>query len=674
MSFDWTRTYTSTDAAVGPLGPGWTHTYAASLQLQANGDVLARGEEGQEILFTRQADGSFAGAPGARATLSPVAGGYELLRRDQVTYAFGASGRLLAIEDRNGEGVALAYDAQARLATVTDPAGRRATVAYDASGRVGSVSTDDGRSVSYGYVSGRLASVTDVGGKTWRYTYDAGGRLATIVDPLGHTLVTSAYGADGTRAVADGRGREDDAVLLGSGDGDCRGHRCERRRLEARLRRGHARAGDRPAGRGYRLDHDVDLNTVAVTSPSAERSTMIYDAAGNLLAATAPASLGNAQKRFAYNTRNDPTQVTDARGTVTSYTYTPHGNTETVRQDGVLVASYSYDAGGRVLTATDGNGRTTAYTYAPASGYLASVTDPLGNETTYTYDGAGRVATRVDPEGEHLAFQSRGLPLVVHIRRSGAAADRDRPARPCDDRRLRRRRQARLDDRRERPRDLVPLLRRRPGRDGDLPGPRRRRPARRARHEVCVRRCRQQGRADRSSGFDDELRLRRGESPDLRDRCGPGRIRPSRRSRHDARLRREREPRLDGRAARQRPRRRPGRLPHDLRLRRRRQASADDRPARQLHREHVRRGREPLLDPRRERPRYELHARRIRSGAHRHRTRPGRHRLCRTTPPATSSPGATRTATRRRTATTTRASSSRRRAPTPMAPALERPR
>ena len=104
VAFAWTRTYTSSDATVGSFGPGWTHAYAASLQVQANGDVLARGEEGQEFAFTRQADGSFVGDAGARAMLSAVAGGYELRRTDQVVYAFDAAGRLLAIEDRNEQG------------------------------------------------------------------------------------------------------------------------------------------------------------------------------------------------------------------------------------------------------------------------------------------------------------------------------------------------------------------------------------------------------------------------------------------------------------------------------------------------------------------------------------------------------------------------------------------
>ena len=193
----WTRSYTSADATVGGLGPGWTHTYAASLAVQGNGDVLARGEEGQQVYYTLQGNGSFLGASGARATLSSVAGGYKLVRTDQVTYLFDTQGRLTSIKDRNDQGLTLAYDGSGRLATITDAAGRQTTVSYNASNLVSQVATQDGRSVSYGYTSGRLTSVIDVRGKTWTYTYDASGKLATIVDPLNHTQVTNVYGADG---------------------------------------------------------------------------------------------------------------------------------------------------------------------------------------------------------------------------------------------------------------------------------------------------------------------------------------------------------------------------------------------------------------------------------------------------------------------------------------------
>jgi RHS repeat-associated protein len=399
VPFEWARSYTSGDATVGPLGPGWTHTYAASLAVQGNGDVLARGEEGQEVYFTKQANGSFVGAAGARAALTTVAGGYELRRTDQVVYAFNSQGRLLSIKDRNAQGVTLGYDGQGRLATVTDAANRQTTVSYNASNLVSQVSTVGGRSVSYGYTSGRLTLFTDVRGKNWTYTYDAGGRLATIVDPLTHPQVMNVYGPDGRVTSQTDAVNKTTTFAWDAGSELATVTDANDKVWKHDYTDGVLAKEIDPLNNETQLGHDADLNETAVTSPTSQQTTMTYDAAGNLLTATAPPSLGNAQKTFVYNGRNDPTQVTDARNKVTGYTYTPAGNVETVTQDGIQVAAYTYDPAGRVLTLTDGNEKTTTYTYFPATGYLESVTDPLGNKTTYTYDSAGRVATRVDPKG-----------------------------------------------------------------------------------------------------------------------------------------------------------------------------------------------------------------------------------------------------------------------------------
>jgi RHS repeat-associated protein len=398
VPFAWTRSYTSSDATVGSMGPGWTHTYAATLLVQPDGDVLARGEEGQEVSFARQPDGSFDGAPGARATLTSIAGGYELVRTDQVIYRFDAGGRLLSIEDRNGQGVTLAYDAHGRLQTINDASGSPTTVTYDASNLVSAVSTQDGRSVSYGYNSGRLTSVTDVRGKVWTYGYDADGRLATVRDPLGHIQVANAYGAEGrVQSQTDALGKTTtfawDAATQVATATDANGKLWRHDYDEDVL----AKEID-PLGNVTQVGRDPDLNETAITGPTGERTTMAYGVSGNLLAATAPASLGSVRKTFDYNGRNDPVLVTDARGKVTAYTYDTQGNVASVTQDGTRVAAYTYDGAGRVPTSADGNGKTTSYTY-DGSGDLDSLTDPLGNETTYTYDGAGRVLTRVDPKG-----------------------------------------------------------------------------------------------------------------------------------------------------------------------------------------------------------------------------------------------------------------------------------
>lgn len=126
VPFSWARTYTSADPTVGRLGRGWTDSYSASLAVQGNGDVLLRGEDGQQLSYTRQADGSFVGAPGARSTLSAVAGGYELVRLDQVVYRFDTQGRLLSMKDRNDQASRFPTTAKgASSRSPTPPDGRR---------------------------------------------------------------------------------------------------------------------------------------------------------------------------------------------------------------------------------------------------------------------------------------------------------------------------------------------------------------------------------------------------------------------------------------------------------------------------------------------------------------------------------------------------------------------
>ena len=398
IAFAWSRSYTSSDPTSGRLGPGWTDGYATSLEIEADGDARLHGDEGQIVAYAKQPDGSFVGAPGSLSVLSAVPGGYQLARTDQVVYRFDPVGRLLSTKDRNGQGLTFAYDGAGRLSTVTDAAGRDGTLTYNPASLVTGVSTEDGRSVAYGYADGRLTSFTDVRGKTWRYSYDAAGRLATIVDPLDHVQVTNAYGADGRiQSQTDALGKVTafawDATTQTATATDANGNAWKDDYAENVL---VARVD--PLGNATEFEHDDGLNMSGVTSPTGETTSLTHDAHGNVLTATGSASLGGARKSFAYNARNDPTQVTDARGVVTSYAYDSEGNTEGVVQDGTQVASYTYDDVGRVLTSMDGNSQTTSFTY-DSNGNVGSETDPLGNRTTYTYDDAGRVLSRVDPRG-----------------------------------------------------------------------------------------------------------------------------------------------------------------------------------------------------------------------------------------------------------------------------------
>lgn len=64
VTFAFTRAYNGIDAAGGALGPGWTHSYNASLTIKTGGDVTVRAGSGQQLEFVKNPDGSFTAAAG----------------------------------------------------------------------------------------------------------------------------------------------------------------------------------------------------------------------------------------------------------------------------------------------------------------------------------------------------------------------------------------------------------------------------------------------------------------------------------------------------------------------------------------------------------------------------------------------------------------------------------
>jgi RHS repeat-associated protein len=394
VPFTFARSYTSSDATVGRLGQGWTDSLSASLAIQQNGDVNVHSEDGQQVYYTKQPDGSFVGAAGAQATLSLVGSNYQLVRNDQITYTFDSTGKLTAIKDRDNQGLTLTYTGS-QLTSVTDAAGRQDTFTYTGS-FLTQVTLADTRHVNYGYTGNLLTSVTDLNGKTTTYTYDASNRLANIVDPLSHAQVQNTYGSDGRVTQQKDAGNNAttfawDSATQTATVTDPRGNVWKDVYQNGVLQK-RVDALTNQTLYGF----DSSFNETSVTSPSGQQVTLGYDANGNVTSATSAAL--NATKTYTYNARNDVATVTDARGKVTSYGYDASGNLTSVTVEGQTIAQYGYNAQGQKTSFTDANNKTTTYTY-DANGNLASATDALGNKTTYTYDGAGNVLTRVDPLG-----------------------------------------------------------------------------------------------------------------------------------------------------------------------------------------------------------------------------------------------------------------------------------
>lgn len=335
VPFAFVRSYTSADRAEGPLGRGWTHAYAARLVRERSGDMTLWAGDGQRVRFVRGAEG-YAAAPGVRSRLLARPQGFEVVTQAQIRYRFDAGGRLLAIEDRNGNTVRLTYGHGPHPVRITDAAGREIRLSYGPGQRLTGLRLPDGRLARYAYDDeGRLASVRDMAGGTTRYAYDQDDRLERITDPLGHVVVENEYSGDGrVERQTDALGEEStfdwDEDEHTQTMEDARGNEWRHVYDE----RGNLVAQEDPLGNVTRTAYDLAHRPVAVTDPNGHTTRLAYDRAGNLAARIAPAPLRYRQT-FAYEADNELARVTDAKGRTTRLEYDGRGNvTEVIRADG----------------------------------------------------------------------------------------------------------------------------------------------------------------------------------------------------------------------------------------------------------------------------------------------------------------------------------------------------
>jgi RHS repeat-associated protein len=213
------RSYNSADTRVGPMGPGWTHTYNARIRDtgDGSGDLFLVRPNGNTDRFKRNNDESFSPSLAVYSTLIRNADeSYTVTEKDQSRWDFDGAGRLTKITDRYGNASTLTYNASNQLATVTDPAGRGSlTLAYT-NGLLTTLTdwASPARTVVYQYdTSGRLWKVTDRESQTTTFTYDGtSARIATITDARNHVALTLTYDAQGRVAT------QKDAKGLVTGD------------------------------------------------------------------------------------------------------------------------------------------------------------------------------------------------------------------------------------------------------------------------------------------------------------------------------------------------------------------------------------------------------------------------------------------------------------------------
>lgn len=420
-----THTYSSTNAGTnGPLGYGWTESYAMSLWADpVTGNVTIREENGGLVAFTLSG-GVYSAPPRDIATLvKNPDGSYTFTRDARLRYAFNASGQWTGVTDLNGYATTLAYNGSGQLATVTEPAGRALTFGWTGA-NLTSVSDPLGRSVGFAYNDGQgnLTDVTDANGGVTHFTYDASHRLLTMTDPIGQ-VVTNVYDSTTGKVssqtetvVASDRSKDRTTTFAYTGDNSsASGGTVTITDPKGNVVVEHYQNGERVSvtkGSGtpqaatwsYTFD-PATLGITSISDPNGHVTRMTYDGSGNLLTTTDPLNRTTTNTYDALNdllTSQDPKQVT------TTYVYDTAGNIQSASTP--LVGSsplqnetttYNYgDPGhpGDVTSVVDPDVKTWLTTY-DQYGNVASTTDPVGDITTYQYNLAGWRTSAVSPRG-----------------------------------------------------------------------------------------------------------------------------------------------------------------------------------------------------------------------------------------------------------------------------------
>ena len=441
VPFTLDRSYSSNNTASGPLGPGWTLPWSASLSVASTGNVTYSDPSGAQYVFT-DSGGTYSSDGTMHSVLAAVSGGgYTLTAPDHQVSVFNGSGQLTRQYDATGQGLTYAYSG-GQVSTITDAAGRVVTLSYT-NGLLTTVTLADGRSVTYGYTGGLLTSAKGVTGGTTTYAYNTAGLLASITDPDGHLLVQNVYNSAGQVISQTGStggtttfsytaisgGEETDTTMPTGGiwtdiyDGnvlsatiDPLGKQITEYhdgslnetdmvdQLGQSYQTGYTdsnQVSSSTYGPSYSYDTSGDITQAYIDD---ETTTLTYAAPG--LPSTIVDGTGSTEK-LSYNSANEVISTTDADGGVTDYGYDAYGDVNSVTDPDGNKTTATYNSLGELTSVTDPRGNvaganaaayTTTFTYNNA-GQVATITDPLGRETKFGYDADGNQTSMTDPTG-----------------------------------------------------------------------------------------------------------------------------------------------------------------------------------------------------------------------------------------------------------------------------------
>jgi RHS repeat-associated protein len=396
------RSYNSLDNYVGPLGANWNHSFNITLAQTSAGVASIRWGDGHGETFTLTGS-VYVPQPGVYSTfIANSDGTYTLVQKNRTTYHFSSTGRLTAVQDKNGNTILLSYDGSGNLTQITDSVGRNVTISYDGNARITQVVDPIGRVAYYAYDNNNnLVSMTDAAGGLTQYTYDGNHRVTTIAVPNGNTLLQNAYDSQG-RVISQTNGRSFAWQFAYNTPStgvttitDARGANTLHA-YDSSLR--ITQITD-PLGHTTSYTYDAQNNRTSVSNPKAQTTAFGYDSRGNLTTITNP--LGSTVQ-LAYDAQDDLIALTNPKGKTTAFAFDNRGNLVAATDALGNSSAIAYDFYGEPISKTNANGKTTTLSYN-STGDLIKVVNPLGQATTLAYDGAGRLVSVTDANGHTAA-------------------------------------------------------------------------------------------------------------------------------------------------------------------------------------------------------------------------------------------------------------------------------
>ncbi|MDR0183578.1 RHS repeat-associated core domain-containing protein [Lysobacter arvi] len=417
---------------IASIGQNWLGE-----QLTNNTAVVNRGLNGE--VFVRLPDGTYNSPRGNPSRLIKNGDGtwtYETKNRAKIQ--FDAAGLATTYTEPSGLQVKYTYTG-GLLSRVENSLGRWLSLTYTGP-RITQVSDHTGRAVKYAYdASGNLTSFTDTLNKVATYQYDLPGRMTKFFNPSFPTtaVVTNVYDSLGRiKTQTNARGKLYQYFFsgyrteeLGPGNVsrttylDAHGNVLQSSTPEQwwtiNTYDGQSRLVKSVLPEGNSVQYTYDDATCAGTEKRCTHNVKTITTV-----AKAGSGLANLTQSFTYESAfNQVATATDARGKVTTTTYTAFGSPATVTsptdaagvapQTTTAYTAYSrsgfptfYLPTAQTVRATSSNSVSTATSYnssnfyAPASTVVDAGSGRLNLATTFTYDSVGNLTKTDGPRSD----------------------------------------------------------------------------------------------------------------------------------------------------------------------------------------------------------------------------------------------------------------------------------